>query len=192
MYELLILSLLMRWPLHGYVMTKIMNNILGPEETISRGTLSTLLSRLRQTGLITWAVSTSGPGQSRHDKQAYQVTPAGRKRFEELMLAMPDRAANYSRRFHIKALHLDLMPGEQSRALVEHYQEYCWSIIREKEADILDFSNNALKQSYIQNNYLREAALAVMRLKTRQWRAEEEWAEELEGRITQEFGGERK
>ncbi len=104
------------------------------------------------------------------------------------MLAMPDRAANYSRRFHIKALHLDLVPAEQRRALVEHYQEYCRRIIREKEADILDFSNNALKQSYIQNNYLREAALAVMRLKTRQWQAEEEWAEELEVRITQEFG----
>lgn len=43
MYELLVLSLLMHWPLHAYKIARIANNIIGPEEQISRGTLSSLL-----------------------------------------------------------------------------------------------------------------------------------------------------
>ena len=53
MYELLVLSLLMHWPLHAYRIAKIGNEIIGPEEQISTGTLSSLLNRLMQAGLIT-------------------------------------------------------------------------------------------------------------------------------------------
>ena len=52
MYELIILSLLMRFPLHGYLMMKITNDQIGPWARISSGTLSTILSKLEQTGLI--------------------------------------------------------------------------------------------------------------------------------------------
>ncbi|HEX6554261.1 MAG TPA: hypothetical protein VF026_15955 [Ktedonobacteraceae bacterium] len=38
MYELLILSLLMHWPLHAYRIAKIGNEIIGPEEQVSTGT----------------------------------------------------------------------------------------------------------------------------------------------------------
>lgn len=44
MYELLVLSLLMHFPLHAYLIAKI----ISPWEKISRGTLSTLLSRLER------------------------------------------------------------------------------------------------------------------------------------------------
>ena len=38
MYELLVLSLLMHWPLHAYRIVKIANEIIGPEDQISTGT----------------------------------------------------------------------------------------------------------------------------------------------------------
>jgi len=53
MYELLVLSLLMHWPLYAYLIADIANHILGPWERISRGTLSSLLTKLEQTGYIT-------------------------------------------------------------------------------------------------------------------------------------------
>src|SRR6266571_1833279 len=53
MYELLVLALLMHWPLYAYLIAEIANHILGPWERISRGTLSSLLTKLEQAGLIT-------------------------------------------------------------------------------------------------------------------------------------------
>ena len=44
MYELLVLSLLMHWPLHAYKIARMANNIIGPEEQMSRGTLPSLLA----------------------------------------------------------------------------------------------------------------------------------------------------
>ena len=61
MYELLVLSLLMHWPLHAYRIAKIGNEIIGPEEQISTGTLSSLLNRLVQAGLITPADPGTSP-----------------------------------------------------------------------------------------------------------------------------------
>jgi len=61
MYELLVLSLLMHWPLHAYRIAKIGNEIIGPEEQISTGTLSSLLNRLVQAGLITSADPGTSP-----------------------------------------------------------------------------------------------------------------------------------
>jgi DNA-binding PadR family transcriptional regulator len=37
MYELMVLSLLMRSPLHGYLIVKITNDMIGPWAKISRG-----------------------------------------------------------------------------------------------------------------------------------------------------------
>src|SRR5205823_5557839 len=48
MYELLVLALLMHWPLYAYLIAEIANHILGPWERISRGTLSSLLTKLEQ------------------------------------------------------------------------------------------------------------------------------------------------
>jgi len=52
MYELVVLSQLMRWPMHGYLIMKITNDVIGPWARISSGTLSTILKRLEQTELI--------------------------------------------------------------------------------------------------------------------------------------------
>jgi len=110
MYELLVLSLLMHWPLHAYRIAKIANEIIGPEDQISTGTLSTLLSKLAQTGLITPADPGMTPFSSDRPSRVFAITPAGRERFFELMLETASHPGNYRRLFHIKALHLSA-PG---------------------------------------------------------------------------------
>ena len=52
MYELIILSLLMREPIHGYLISKIINDIIGPIAKVSHGWLYPRLAKLEQEGLI--------------------------------------------------------------------------------------------------------------------------------------------
>ncbi len=52
MYELIILSQLMVQPAHGYMIAKIINDMIGPYARISNGRLYPLLSKLEKSGLI--------------------------------------------------------------------------------------------------------------------------------------------
>jgi len=84
MYELLVLALLMHWPLYAYLIAAIANHIIGPWEHISRGTLSSLLTRLEQAGLITPADSALVPFPIDRPSSVFAITPAGRERFYQL------------------------------------------------------------------------------------------------------------
>ena len=73
MYELLVLALLMHWPLHAYKIVTMARNILGPEERLSTGTLSTLLARLEQTNLIRPTEPGSAPFPTDRSSHAYDL-----------------------------------------------------------------------------------------------------------------------
>lgn len=178
MYELLVLSLLMHWPLHAYRIAKIANEIIGPEDQISTGTLSTLLSKLVQTGLVTPADSGMTPFSSDRPSRVFAITPAGRERFFELMLDTASHPGNYRRLFHIKALHLEFLPPASQIFLVEHYMAYCQQFLHFKQADAQDVSDHPLKQEHMQPVF-REVALALIRLKIEQWQLELAWVQSL-------------
>ncbi|WNS45475.1 PadR family transcriptional regulator [Paenibacillus sp. MMS20-IR301] len=120
MYELLVLSLLMHFPLHAYLIAKI----ISPWEKISRGTLSTLLSKLEQAGMIAEAGADTVPYPSDRPSRALQITELGRKRFMELMLDTGSGSASYQKLFHIKAQHLEFLSARDQLLLVEHYLQY--------------------------------------------------------------------
>jgi DNA-binding PadR family transcriptional regulator len=178
MYELLVLSLLMHWPLHAYRIAKIANEIVGPEEQISTGTLSTLLSKLTQTGLLTPVDPGMTPFSSDRPSRVFAITPAGRERFFELMLDTASNPGNYRRLFHIKALHLEFLPPASQVFLVEHYMAYCQQFLRSKQADEQDVSDHPPKQKHMQPVF-REVALALIRLKIEQWQLELAWVQSL-------------
>ena len=178
MYELLVLSLLMHWPLHAYRIAKIANEIIGPEDQISTGTLSTLLSKLAQTGLITLADPGMTPFALDRPSRVFALTPAGRERFFALMLDTASHPGNYRRLFHIKSLHLEFLPPESQVFLVEHYMAYCQQFLRFKQADAQDVSDHPLKQEHMQPVF-RERALALIRLKIEEWRLELAWVQSL-------------
>src|SRR5215469_6438819 len=182
MYELLVLALLMYWPLHAYRIAKIANEIIGPEEQISTGTLSSLLAKLEQAGLISPADLGTTPFPADRPSRVFAITTAGRERFLELMLDTSSHPGTYRRLFHIKALHLDLLPFESQLFLVEHYLAHCQQILRSKQADVQDVTGNPLKQKHM-SPALREGAFALMRLKTEQWQLELAWGQALRKRI---------
>ena len=182
MYELLVLALLMHWPLHAYRLAKIANEIVGPEEQISTGTLSTLLGKLMQAGLIIPADTGVSPFPTDRPSRVFGITPMGRERFFELMMDTASHQGAYRRLFHIKALHLEFLPLEHQLYLVEHYLTHCRQVLRSKQADKEDVAWNPIKQEYM-TQALREAAFALMRLKAEQWQIELAWGEALREQI---------
>ena len=182
MNELLTLSLLMHWPLHAYRIAKIANNIIGPEEEISRGTLSALLARLEHEGLITEAAPASVPFPSERVSRVLAITPRGRERFLQLMLASTSPQGAYSKVFHVKALHLEFLSADQQLVLVDHYLAYCQQLLEAKQAGAQVFGRDPVKREQISATF-HAAALDFMRRKSEQWLAEIAWAQSLRERI---------
>ncbi len=180
MNELLVLGLLMHWPLHAYRMAKIANNILGPDGSISRGTLSTLLVKLEQSGFVAGAESDQVPFSSDRPSRALAITPVGRERFLELMLEVPSHLD--ITRFHIKALHLEFLSPEQQLFLVEHFVLSCQNFVRDKRAESQTFSADPAKQEHISNPFT-EGVQAFMRLKIDHVQREIVWAQALREQV---------
>src|SRR5690349_19473310 len=129
MYELIILSLLMRFPMHGYLIAKITNDTIGPWARVSNGTLYPLLSRLEQTGLLTRAEDETDTVQTERTTRTFMITEEGRKRFYKLMLDTSSNIGDYQRHFHQKVSSLDLLPYRERLHLLNHYINYCQTCI---------------------------------------------------------------
>src|SRR6266567_4799277 len=167
-------------------LTSSHNPFGGPEEQISTGTLSSLLAKLEQVGLITPAGPGTAPFPGDRPSRVFAITTAGRERFLELMLDTSSHPGTYRRLFHIKALHLELLPFESQLFLVEHYLAHCQQILRSKQADVQDVAGDPLKQEYM-SAALREAAFALMQLKTEQWQLELAWGQALRAQTLLRF-----
>jgi DNA-binding PadR family transcriptional regulator len=178
MYELLVLSLLMDWPLHAYLMADIANAILGPWERISRGTLSTLVARLEREGLIAPADPAAVPFPSKRTSRAFAITAAGRRRFERLMLDTASSPGTYLRLFHIKALHLHLLAPADQLALLDHYIGYCQAGLGYMQGEAYDMAANHAKRQHTPEA-LRRVALGLMHMEAQHWQLEIDWARQL-------------
>ncbi len=182
MYELLVLALLMHWPLYAYLIADIANHILGPWERISRGTLSSLLTRLEQAGLIVLADPTQVPFSTDRPSHVFALTPTGRERFYQLMMDTTSNQGTYQRLFRIKALHLEYISPENRLSLVDHYLSYCQMGLHYQQAQAHDFVTNPIKQSSVSTFY-SAVALDLMDLVSQQWQLELAWAQRLRERI---------
>ncbi len=182
MYELLVLSLLMHWPLYAYLIAEIANHILGPWEHISRGTLSSLLTKLEQNGLIAPADPAQVPFSTNRPSRVFALTPAGRERFYQLMMDTTSNQGTYQRLFRIKALHLEYVTPEDQLSLVDHYLSYCQMGLHYQQAEAQDFATNPIKQQSVSIFY-SAIALDLMELVSQQWQLELAWAQRLRERI---------
>jgi DNA-binding PadR family transcriptional regulator len=178
MYELIILSLLMRFPLHGYLIAQIANDTLGPWARISNGTLYPLLSRLEQNGLITRVSDEHNGGQSEQQARTFAITEEGRKRFYQVMMDTTSNIGDYQRIFHLKVPYLDLLPFRERQHLLSHYTNYC-------QACLLHIKTHAenLQHELIGNRgsypLFKELALQTMHERARIWQTEVDWIGQL-------------
>jgi DNA-binding PadR family transcriptional regulator len=181
-YELLVLSLLMDWPLHAYLIADIANSILGPWDKISRGTLSSLLIKLERGGLVTPADPAAVPFPTKRPSRSLAITRAGCDRFAQLMLDTTSNPGSYQRLFRIKSLHLHLLEPADQLYLLDHYITYCQLGLRYQRRAAQDMETNSLKQKHTPAP-LRTVALDLMATAAGQWQLEVAWAERLRARV---------
>ena len=172
MYELIILSLLMRWPMHGYLIAKITNDQIGPWAKISSGSLHTILKRLEQTKLITLLPREQHSAREEHHSRTFMITDEGRKRFHQLMMDTSSNLGDYQKLFYYKMGYLDLLRPNERLLLLNHYINYCQTTIlhlqTEMEGLVHELSNHPTP-AYLEN------LLRVMKHVEQQWQTEFDW-----------------
>lgn len=187
MYELIILSLLARWPMHGYLIAKIANDMTGPYTRISSGRLYPLLTKLEAQGLIVASGDEPQPGARRRHRR-YAITEAGRLRFHELMMDTTSNAGDYQRIFWYKVPCLRLLDLPERLFLLDHYATYCQTQIFHFLAEIADMRTNH-ENYYPEPAIGREAVLFVMDHVLAHWRQELASAQQWRARVVADAEG---
>ncbi len=179
MYELIILSLLMYAPLHGYLIAKITNDMIGPWAKVSNGTMYPLLARLEKEGLI--QVSSEGNEHQHGDRQlrSFMITDSGQKRFHNLMMDTTSNPGEYQRFFRFKVPHLALIKPTERLHLLDHYINYCQTHILYTKNEAEDMVQETSAQKYDMAPIRLEATLDVIGHMANQWQAELEWTKQL-------------
>jgi DNA-binding PadR family transcriptional regulator len=128
MYEFIVLAQLMHGPMHGYLIAKIINDMIGPYARLSYGRLYPLLAKLEQSGLIEVVSEGKGGKEAQpHDRnlRRYRIMDAGRRRFLFLMNDTGSNPGDYAKLFmHKVSAFAFIRPAERLR-LIDHYINYC-------------------------------------------------------------------
>ena len=192
MYEFIELAQLMHGPAHGYLIAKIINDIIGPYARISYGRLYPLLTKLQQNGLI--AVDTEAQSTEQRDRQLriYTITDAGRLRFRLLMNDTGSNPGDYQKLFLYKVLAFSFITPVERLRLIDHYINYCQSHVFFQQNEAEDM----VSQQRVVDDLLRESPqlargiprgnaetlsyiLKAMEHSISQWQAELDWARSL-------------
>lgn len=172
MYELIILTALMRGPKHGYLIARIINDTIGPFAKVSNGRLYPLLAKLQGAGLIALAPADARPERR---QRPFHITDAGRQRFHTLMMDTTSNPGEYHNLFWTKAQYFEFLQPAEQRYLIDHYINYCQTHI----FHLTSVMNNVARvtpQKGCVNPAQLEITLATMQHYQNRWRLELEQA----------------
>jgi len=192
MYEFIILAQLMHGPAHGYMIAKIINDMIGPYARMSPGRLYPLLAKLEQSGLI--AIDTEAQSGQHGDRQqrVYKITDAGRMRFLVLMNDTGSSLGEYQKLFaHKVGAFRFIAPAERLR-LIDHYIHYCQAHVMHQQAEaedlirkVAEMENLACESPQLAHGfphldaYSLERIVSVLQHSIDQWQLELDWARSL-------------
>jgi DNA-binding PadR family transcriptional regulator len=178
LYELIILSLLMNGPLHGYLIARITNDIIGPWAKVSNGTLYPLLAKMEKNGYI--AVASEGREQRQGERIArtFAITEDGRKRFHHLMMDTSSNPGEYQKFFQLKVAYLFLLQPMERLHLLDHYMNYCQTHILYSRSEAKEFVEDTAGHDYMPPARL-EGTLEVFNHIIDHWQAELKWVQYL-------------
>ncbi len=179
-YELIILGTLMVGPFHGYLIDKIVPNILGPYGKISAGRLYPLLTKLEEGGLIKVELVSE---QQEHQLQRrshipsrrYRITEAGRERLHALLMDTTSYLGEYQKVFLQKVAYFSFLQPEERLQLIEHYLGYCQSLV--------SYGTARAEESIQMTSAQLADLLTGMQHKIHQYQQELLWAEELREQV---------
>lgn len=175
MYELMILSILIRWSTNGYRIARIINDTIGPYAKMSNGRLYPLLAQLEAQGMIV-AVHEAGDGaKGGRNQQSYAITDEGRVRFHDLMMDTTSNPGEYRQIFLQKVSTLRYLKPSERLYLIDHYINYCQAHILHLMAESEDLQG---RTAQVEPAHI-EAAVNVMQHLIDQWQLELDWAKSL-------------
>lgn len=183
MYELFILGMLMGQPLHGYLIAKIINDIIGPFAKASTGRIYPLLNQFEQDGLVT-SFEQEHEGRT---QRVFQITDQGRKRFHQLMMDTTSNPKGYQELFSYKVALLEHLEPEERLHLLDHYITYCHAHVLHLSRQVDEFLQYGEAESWTPAG--REAFLSMMRHRAEMWEREMEWARSLRAQVAEGEGG---
>jgi DNA-binding PadR family transcriptional regulator len=183
MYELVILAQLMAYPAHGYLIAKIINDIIGPYARLSSGRLYPLLAKLEQNGLI--AIDTEAQSGQHGDRhlRIYKITEAGRQRFYLLMRDTSSNPGDYHELFRIKVTAFEFISPDERLHLIDHYIHYCQAHLHHLHSEIDAMWRDS--QNYPQlvaSPYRVQCIVNSMEHSIECWQLEQNWARNLHDR----------
>jgi len=187
-YELIILGTLMVGPFHGYLIAKIMQNILGPYGKISAGRLYPLLTKLEEGGLIVVEPVSEQQERQQHRRshipsRRYRITGDGRKRLHDLMLDTTSYLGEYQKVFLQKVAYFSVLQPEERLQLIEHYIGYCQSLVSYGTARAEELAQSGMESPIQMTSAQLADLLTGMQHKIHQYQQELLWAEELREQV---------
>ncbi len=183
MYEFLILSQLMKNSAHGYLIAKIINDIIGPYARVSNGRLYPLLAKMEQAGLI--AVRTEPASAPPGDRQlrVYEITEAGRKRYRVLIMDTTLNPGEYQKLFSLKVCDFAFLSPVERLRLIDHYMHYCQAhmihLTMQMEEVLQESSSWWPENDPTSNKEHIERVIRVMQHYIDEWQLEYDWAKSL-------------
>lgn len=205
MYEFILLAQLMNGPAHGYLIAKIINDMIGPFARISYGRLYPLLAKMEENGLITAEVGTSSGKQRDRQLRIFHITDAGRMRFQLLMNDTGLSLGDYQYIFAYKVTAFShITPADRLR-LIDHFINHCQTnifhlqtevedmVIKGAEMDELRRTSPEQIHSYSRlDMYSIENIVNVLQHSADIWKLQLEWAKDLRQREVKRASQEKK
>jgi len=161
MYELLILSLLTRKPMHGYLFIRVINDMIGPFAKVSNGRLYPLLTKLEADSLIVTV-------QTAQRSRTFAITDRGRTRFHRLMMDTTSNPGDYARLFWLKVPFFESLTPSEHLYLIDHYLNYCQAHIVHLTGEVTEMETDALREHYMSLSQVRATLQALQHLRN-QW-----------------------
>jgi DNA-binding PadR family transcriptional regulator len=168
----------MREPIHGYLIAKIINDIIGPVAKVSHGWLYPRLAKLQEAGLIIASPEEDEEKKGERHIRIYHITEKGRKRFHELMMDTTSNPGEYSKFFWQKVSFLEYLHPAERLHLVDHYINYCQTHILHLKEQAKNLVEGKVQYQALDTAQL-EATLQVLRRSTSHWQVDLEYASSL-------------
>jgi DNA-binding PadR family transcriptional regulator len=183
MYEFVILAHLMAYPAHGYLIAKIINDIIGPYARLSSGRLYPLLAKLEQHGLIAVDIEAQSAQKGDRYLRVYKITDAGRARFQLLMRDTSSSPGEYDELFRMKVTAFEFITPVERLRLIDHYLYYCQTHIHHLQSEIEDMWRTAQDYPHmVGSHYRTECIVNSMEHSINRWQLEYDWARSLRDR----------
>jgi len=172
MYEFLVLAQLSRRPMHGYLIAKIIGNMIGPIRHVQWGALYPVLTRLEQEGLI--CADDRGEDEEARAKKSFAITDKGRHRLHELLMDTNHHRGEYDSLFSHKVAFFWSLNPEERLHLSRDYAAYA-----QQHLDHIDSKcRDIVAQMQIPQDQ-KDCILTVMQHRRAYWENELLWAQEL-------------